>query len=122
MALTFPSPPFLLTGELDADLFALPTASLPTELTIAQAARVLDMPEAGILELFKLGVLEYRQEGTQYWIDRDRLFEYKEDTERGQAWLNEMIRENQEMGLYDMEYDLEEYNAWREQYYATRHS
>ena len=109
MSLTFTPYSFLTTGEQDADLFRL-----STELTVAQAARVLDIPEACILELFKLGALGYRQEGTQYWIDRDELFEYKRVRDGRRAWLEELARESQEMWPHDLKFDLEEYNATRD--------
>ena len=102
-----PSSLLMPVGQ-DVDLFPI-----PSELTVAQAARILDISGTCIDELIGLGVLKYRQEGTRYWIDRDRLFEYKHDWERGYAWLSELTRESQEMGLYDMEFKLEEYNATR---------
>ena len=109
MSLTIPPPhSFLTTDDQGIDLF--PTS---TELTVAQAAAVLDMPEDCIYEMIKVGILLSRQEGSQYWIDRDRLFEYKEDTERGRVWLAELARESQEMWPHNMEFNLEEYNATR---------
>jgi len=91
-----PPQPFLVNQD-----FHHGSPARPTELTIAQAAQILDMPEGGILELFKLGALECRQEGTRRFIDHDELLAYKQECDRIEAWLDEMVRENQEMGLYD---------------------
>ena len=89
---------FLNTDEQSIDLF-----SLPTELTTAQAAVVLGMPEGGIFEMLKLGILKKsRQKGNQRLVDRDELLAYKRKYEIGKAILDEMARENQEMGLYDL--------------------
>ena len=97
-----PSPQnFLAANDFSIDPLLLPTTELPSELTVAQAAQILDMPEGGILELFKLGVLDCRQEGTRRFTDRDKLLAHKHDRDIGRAWLDEMAREDQEMGLYD---------------------
>lgn len=87
---------FLVSEEQSVVLF--PTQA---ELTVAQAAQILDIPEGGILEMLKIGILECRQEGSQRLINRDRLFEYKRDYENGMVALDEMTRWNQETGLYD---------------------
>jgi len=86
---------FLATSDFNID-----RSPLPTELTVAQAAQILDMPEGAILEMFKLGILECRQEGTQRLTDRDKLFAYKRNRDIGYAWLDEMALEDREMGLY----------------------
>jgi hypothetical protein len=57
------------------------------------------MPEGAILEMFKLGILEYRQEGTQRLVDRDKLFAYKERRERSDAEFEELMDMFREMGL-----------------------
>ena len=80
--------------------------SLPptqAEASVAQAAKFLDMSEACVHEVLGLGVLEYRQEGNQYWIDRDSLIEYEADCRRMNEGLNEIIRMSEEMGLYNDE-------------------
>ena len=109
MSLTI-SPPhsFLTTDEQDMNLFPA-----STELTVAQAAAVLDMPEDCIYEMIKVGILQSRQEGSQYWIDRDWLLEHKRQRDHMRAGNKEMIRLDQEMGLTFMEFDLEKYNATR---------
>ena len=73
------------------------------EVSIAQAAKFLDMSEACVHEVLGLGVLEYRQDGNQYWIDRDSLMEYDADCRRMSEGLKEIIRLSEEMGLYDDE-------------------
>ena len=75
---------------------------MPTELTVSEAAAVLDVPEGGIIEMLKLRILGHRQEGTRRLIDRDELLAYKRKYEEGKAILDEMAREDQEMGLYDV--------------------
>ena len=90
---------FLTTGEQDVVLFAT-----KTELTVAQAAQVLDLPEGAILELFSIGVLECRQEGSQHFLDSDQVYEYKQRRDEGRAFMRELMRLEQEMGLYDEEF------------------
>jgi len=92
-----PPQPFLATDDFSIDPLL---TELPVELTVAQAARILDMPEGGILEMFKLGILEYRQEGMRCFTDRDKLLAYKQRRDIGYAALDEITRWDQEMGLY----------------------
>jgi len=91
---------FLTTHDFSIDPLLLPTTELPSELTVAQAAQILDMPEGGILELCKFGILDCRQEGTRHFTDRDKLLEYKQECDRIGAALDEIARLDQEMGLY----------------------
>ena len=89
---------FLTTGEQDVVLFPS-----KTELTVAQAAQILDLQESAILEMFTLGIFAPRQEGSQCFIDSDHVFAYKQRRDEGRAFMREMMRENYEMGLYDEE-------------------
>jgi len=73
------------------------------EVSVVQAARILDMAESSILVLLGNGSFQGRQEGGQYWIDRDSLLAYEERCQRRHEWLNELTRTSQEMGLYDRE-------------------
>ena len=73
----------------------------PTECTVAQAAEFLDVSEDCVDGLLDLGVLEYRQDGGHRLINRDELFGYAQRWARRRAALDEMVRMNQEMGLYD---------------------
>ena len=97
---------FLTTEEQIIDL--CPTS---TDLTVSEAATIMDATVGYIEELIMLGCLKYRLEGTQYWIDRDHFLEYKLEWDRRSAGLAEMMRWDQEMELYDMEFDLEKFNA-----------
>jgi len=103
MTFTIVPPPrtFLAANDFSIDPLLLQATELPSELTVAQAAQILDMPEGGILEMFKLGILDCRQEGTRRFTDRDKLLEYKREYDRLGVALDEMVRENQEMGFYD---------------------
>ena len=109
MSLAIPtSHDFLTADEQSLDLFPM-----SSDLTVSQAAAILDMSEACIYDLIKLDVLKYRQEGTECWIDRDWLLEHKQHRDRWRAGVKEMIRLDQEMGLTFMEFNLEEFNATR---------
>jgi len=97
MTLTVPSShSFLTTDVRNVDMFPA-----PTELTVAQAAALLDVPEGYIEELLDDDLIEYRQEGAQRLVNHNGLLEYKKERDRRHALLNEMVRMNQEMGLYD---------------------
>jgi len=97
MTFTATSPhSFLKTHTQTIDLFPM-----PSELTVAQAAALLDMSEAAVNDMLKIGILEYRQDGGQRLIDRDKLLEYKEECEYKRAGVIEIMRLDQEMGLYD---------------------
>ena len=89
------APSYPVTGNRSFDL------PVSAECTVAQAAQILNMPEACIDEMLDIGILEYKQDGSQRLVKRDRLLNYKQKWESGNAALNEMARLNQEMGLYD---------------------
>jgi excisionase family DNA binding protein len=91
---------FLTTGGQDIDLF--PVSPVPSEVTIAEAAALLDVPEAFVDEMLKINAVEYRQDGEQSLIDRDKLLEYKQRRDYKRVGLVEMCRMSQEMGLYDV--------------------
>ena len=94
MTLLSPSP-FITAGQ---DFALLPE---PSELTVAQAAAILDMSEACLDQLLDIGAYEFRQEGNQRLIERDYLIGRAEKHARTHAALAEMARWDQEMGLYD---------------------
>ena len=113
MTFTTMPPSLLMPGGQDIDLFPM-----PSELTVAQAARILcmsdlKMSERRLNDILDEGNLEFRLENGERLISVDTLFDYIQMRKSRQAWLDEMAREDQEMGLYDMEYNLEEYNATR---------
>ena len=98
----------LMPHGQDIDLFPM-----PSELTIVQAAKMLDSREGLIHELIKDGEFDSRIVNGELMVVRDSFLNYKYERDRKNASLAEMVRENQEMGLYDMKFDLEEYNATR---------
>ena len=73
------------------------------EVSVAQAARYLDLADSSIHVLLDNGALKGRQEGDQCWIDLGSLTEYEADCRRMNEGLNEIIRMSEEMGLYDDE-------------------
>ena len=91
-----PSSPFLATDEQSVGLFPP-----PSELTVAQAAKLIDAKEGYINELLADGLVAFRQKNGEHLILRDSLLEYIQDLDRRLAALGEMVRWDQEMGLYD---------------------
>ena len=97
MSLTVtPSSPFLATDGQNVGLFPP-----PSELTVAQAAKLLDMSEACLNELLDIDVLEFRQENGERFILWSRVLEFDQEQKRMETGLNEIVRMSQEMGLYD---------------------
>ena len=72
-----------------------------SEYTVAQAAELLDMSEGCVDELLKIGVLIFSQDSDRRFIQRNRLLEYDRDRKFRHAGLLEIIRMDEEMGLYD---------------------
>jgi excisionase family DNA binding protein len=91
-----PSLSFLTVGEPDIALVAV-----PSELTVPQAAALLDVKEGYITELFDDNLIQYRKEGNRYFIDRNSLLEYKERWERRHANCDELLNMFREIGLSD---------------------
>jgi hypothetical protein len=90
------SPAFRTTSERSIDSF-----SMPTEWTVAQAAKLLDMSEGCVNGLLNDGIIEFRLENGERRIQRDSLLEFEtEYREQGEA-LSEIAQWSQEMGLYD---------------------
>jgi len=87
--------PFLATEGYAGIVYA------PTECTVAQAAEVLDMPEGCVDELLRFGVLEFKEKNGERMLLWNRLLEYKQRRDFRREGLDEMVRMNQEMGLYD---------------------
>ena len=108
--MTFVTTPtsLLMPDGQDFDLF--PSRS---GVSIPQAASVLRMSEMHLNNLLDMGEMETQMENGKRVIVRESFLEFKQEQERSRRWLDEMVRENQEMGLYDMEFNLEEYNATR---------
>ena len=93
------SPSLSVTGGQDTDLF--PIQSELSEVTVAQAAQILDGTEGFVRELLEDGDLDFRRVNGEPLILRDSVLHYAREEERRCAWLAEMVRWDQEMGLYD---------------------
>ena len=97
MSLTAAAPPtFPITNNRDIDTF--PAES---ECTVAQAARFLDVSEGYVLEMLNAGRVLFRQENGERLIEWNSLRDYRTKWKCRHAALDEMVRLNQEMGLYD---------------------
>ena len=97
MSLTVtPSSPFLATDEQSVGLFPL-----PSELTVAQAAKLIDASEGYIDELLDTGFVAFRLENGRRLVRRDRLLEHEAEYQEGLKGLAEITQMSQEMGLYD---------------------
>ena len=72
-----------------------------SECTIAQAATFLDMPERRLNSLLDAGRIASRQENGERLVERNSLMDYEQRRTTRRAALDEMVRMNQEMGLYD---------------------
>ena len=92
---TTPLSPFLTADGSAGIVYA------PTECTVAQAAKFLDGPEALIDELLDTGVIAFRLENGKPLIQWNSLLEFEQEERRINSALDEMVRMNQEMGLYD---------------------
>jgi len=73
----------------------------PTELTIEQTARFLRMSERHVNDLLDSGEIASRQESSERLVQWESLLAFELERERGHKVLDEMVRLNQEMGLYD---------------------
>ena len=71
------------------------------EVSVAQAARFLGLPESSVHRLIRHMLVEYRQEGDQYWIDRDSLLKHDAECRRMHEGVDKIVRLSEEMGLYD---------------------
>ena len=91
-----PSHSFPATDGQTFDLFPV-----PSECTVAQAAKFLDMSEGCVEELLEDGIIVSRLKNGERLVHRDSLLEFGTDYREGLAILAEITRESQEMGLYD---------------------
>jgi len=77
---------------------------LPTEMTTNQAADFLDVSRPFIIKLIKKGELPCRMVGKHRRIPTAALVEQREKMfQRAKVAMDEMVRLNQEMDLYDLE-------------------
>ena len=74
---------------------------MPSELTIAEAAKVLDSREGLIHELIEDGEFDSRIVNGELVVVRDSFLNYKHERDRKNAAFAEMVRWEQEMGLDD---------------------
>ena len=91
-----PPQTFPTTDGRSIDVF--PVAS---ELTVAQAARFLDVSEGYVNEMLNAGRVIFRLEDGERLIEWDSLRDYGQERQRRRASFAEMVSMNQEMGLYD---------------------
>ena len=79
------------------------TDSFPmvSELTVAQAARFLDVSEGYVNEMLNAGRVLFRQKNGERLIEWNSLQDYRTEWQRRHAALDEMVQLDQEMGLYD---------------------
>ena len=91
-----PSYPSLTTRSRSFD--RLP---MPSECTVAQAAEFLYVSEGYVKELLEDELVLFRQENGEQMIEWNSLQNYEQDCRRMQAGVAEIIRLDQEMGLYD---------------------
>ena len=87
---------FPVTAGQEVDLY--PVSS---ELTVAQAANHLQTSEKHLNHLLDAEQIVFRLENGVRLIALNNLLEYEQMRKRRGAWLDEMTRENQEMGFYD---------------------
>lgn len=94
---------FLLLGILKT-VEPAPAKSLDGELTIEQAAEILNTSEASLQKHLDQGAIPFTKVQGQPHIQLDDLMEYKKqrDARRRQA-LEEIIRLSEEAGLYEAE-------------------
>ena len=96
MSLTIaPSSPFLVTGDSAAFVHA------PAECTVTQAAEFLDVSEDYVDEMLKAERILFQLKNGKRMIEWNSLLEYKQRRDFRLAGVAEMIRWDQEMGLYD---------------------
>jgi len=96
MSLAITPTPFLATDGQNLGLF-----SMPSELTVAQAAKFLDMSEGCVNEFLDDEIIAFRLVNDERWVQRDSLLEFEADYREGREFMAEITQMAQEMGLYD---------------------
>jgi len=87
---------YALTDGQDVALFPV-----SAELTVAQAAEFLRTTERHLNDLLNAGRIAFRLENGKRLVQGDSLLEFEQWRERGHATVDQMMRWNQEMGLYN---------------------
>ena len=88
--------PISITGGQDIGIFPV-----PSELTVAQAAEILDMSEACVEDYLDDGIIESRWEDNERLVQWNSLLKFDQKQKWMEEGLNEIVRLSQEMGLYD---------------------
>ena len=77
---------------------------LPKEMTPSEAAKFLNVSRPFVVKLIKNGELPCRMVGTHHRIPTSALRKYREKMfQRAKKAMDEIVRINQELGLYDLE-------------------
>jgi hypothetical protein len=72
-----------------------------SELTVTHAAKFLRSSEGYVTELLDDGLIEYRQEEGQRFVQWNSLADFEQERERGYQALERIVQWSQELGLYD---------------------
>ena len=91
-----PPTSFLTTDDQMTGLFPM-----SSELTVSQAAKLIDVKEGYINELLDAGFVTFRLKNGKRLVRRDSLLEHEAEYQEGLKGLAEITRMSQEMGLYD---------------------
>lgn len=77
--------------------------SIPGEVNIKRVASILNMDHSDIYNLLDEDEISYRKVGDECIVPLTELFDYKRRSkERARELINELIRETQLMGLYEI--------------------
>lgn len=104
--LTYPLPPDAVAKivnmlHLMADGQPVEVVPALHELTVRQARTFLRMSERHLNDLLNAGEIESQMVDGERMISRDSLLEFEQERERVAAGLDDIVRDSQEMGLYD---------------------
>ena len=91
-----PSSVFPATAGLDVGL-----SSVVSECTVAQAAKFLDISECHLNDLLDNNLIASRQENDERLVQWGSILDYQQMRARRRAGLAQIVRWDQEMGLYD---------------------
>ena len=90
------SPPLSISGGQDIGMFPM-----PSELTVHKAAKILGIPESGLIELLDAGEIESHTINNRRAVVADSLLAYNRETARLQdEALDELTQQAQELGAY----------------------
>ena len=90
------SPLLSISGGQDIGQFPM-----QSELTVHRAAKILGIPESGLIELLDTGEIESHTVGNRRTVVADCLLAYNRETARLQnGALDELTQQAQELGAY----------------------